>query len=87
MTLYITANCHTCSQIRESLDETAIAHDTVVVPAEGSSGRVPEGKEPPVLVDDGRVMQGTHEIFAYIEELEVLKRDWLKYQSDVCHCD
>jgi len=87
MTLYITANCKTCSQIRESLDQTAIAYETMVVPAEGSSDWLPEGREPPVLVDDGRVMQGTHEIFAYIEELEVLKRDWLKYQSDVCYCD
>ncbi len=87
MTLYITENCNTCLQIRESLDQTAMAHETVVVPAEGVSDRLPEGKEPPVLVDEGRVMQGSQEIFAYIEELEVLRRDWLKYQSDVCYCD
>jgi hypothetical protein len=39
------------------------------------------------LVDDGRVIQGAGAIFVYLEELEELKRVWLKYQSDVCYCD
>jgi hypothetical protein len=87
MTLYITENCRTCSDIREALEATALAHETVVVPAEGWSGQVPEGTEPPVLVDDEKVIQGGDEIFAYIEHLRAFKADWLKYQSDVCYAD
>ena len=87
MTLYITANCDTCTRVRESLDELALAHETVVVPPEGKSARLPEGTQPPVLVDDDRVIEGAGDIFAYMEELEELKRVWLKYQSDVCYAD
>jgi glutathione S-transferase len=87
MTLYITADCSTCTQVREALDELALAHETVVLPAGGKSDRLPEGTQPPVLVDDGKVIQGAGAIFVYLEELEELKRVWLKYQSDVCYCD
>jgi glutathione S-transferase len=87
MTLYITADCDTCTRVREALDELALAYETVVVPAEGRSDQLPEGTRPPALVDDDRVIQGAGAIFAYVEELEELKRVWLKYQSDVCYCD
>lgn len=87
MTLCITENCKTCSDIRASLEATALAHETVVVPPQGWSGRVPEGTEPPVLVDDEKVIQGSDDIFAYIDHLRVFKEDWLKYQSDVCYPD
>ena len=87
MTLYITEGCKTCSEIRESLEATALAHETVVVPEEGWSERVPPGTEPPVLVDEDKVVQGSNEIFAYIDQLKGFKADWLKYQSDVCYPD
>jgi glutaredoxin len=87
MTLYITENCRTCSEIRESLDATAIAHETVVVPEHGRFDRLPEGTEPPVLVDDEKVIQGNDDILAYIDYLRAFKEDWLKYQSDVCYAD
>ncbi len=87
MTLYITADCDTCTRVREALDELALARETVVVPAEEESARLPEGTQPPVLIDDERVIEGAGDIFAYMEELEELKRMWLKYQSDVCYCD
>lgn len=87
MTLYITENCRTCSEIHEALEATAIAHETVVVPPEEWSGRVPEGAEPPVLIDDEKVIQGNDDVLAYIEHLRALKEDWLKYQSDVCYAD
>ena len=86
MKLYITEDCRTCSEIRESLDDVAIAHETVVVPADGA-GRLPEGTEAPVLVDDEKVIQGSADIFAYIDELRKLRADWLKYQSDTCYLD
>lgn len=86
MTLYID-NCRTCSRIRESLGELAMAHDVVVVPQEGRSDRLPQGTQPPVLVDEDKVVQGSGNIFSYIDELQQLKRDWLKYQSDVCYLD
>jgi hypothetical protein len=87
MTLYITGNCRTCAGLREALEATAIAHETVVVPREEWSGRVPEGAEPPVLIDDEKVIQGNDDVLAYIEHLRAFKEDWLKYQSDVCYAD
>jgi glutaredoxin len=87
MTLYITENCKTCSEIREALDATAIAHETVVVPQQGRSERLSEGTQPPVLVDDEKVIQGSNDVFAYIDQLKGFKADWLKYQSDVCYAD
>jgi len=87
MTLYITENCRTCSDIREALEATAIAHETVVVPEQGWAGQVPEGTEPPVLVDEEKVIQGNDNVLAYIDHLRAFKADWLKYQSDVCYAD
>jgi glutaredoxin len=87
MTLYITEGCKTCSDLREALEATALAHETVVVPQEGWSDRVPQGTEPPVLIDDDKVIHGSNEIFAYIDQLKGFKADWLKYQSDVCYSD
>jgi len=87
MKLYITENCGTCARLRESLDDTALAHETIVVPEHEPFVGLPEGAEPPVLVDGDRVVQGSDAIFAYIEDLRQLKADWLKYQSDVCYSD
>ena len=87
MTLYVAENCRTCSDLREALEAIAIAHETVVVPARGRSERLPEGTEPPVLVDDEKVIQGRDDILAYIDYLRAFKEDWLKYQSDVCYPD
>lgn len=87
MTLYITENCKTCSMLRESLDSTALAHETVVMPEQGPFEGMPEGTEPPVLVDEEKVIQGSDDIQAYIEHLRAFKEDWLKYQSDVCYPD
>jgi len=33
------------------------------------------------------MVQGGPDIFSYIDELQELKRVWLKYQSDVCYMD
>ena len=48
---------------------------------------LPEGTEAPVLVDDEKVIQGSDDIFAYIDDLRKLRADWLKYQSDMCYVD
>jgi hypothetical protein len=58
-----------------------------VVSQEGQSRRLPQGTQPPVLVDDDKVVQGSSDIFSYIDELQELKRVWLKYHSDVCYLD
>ncbi|MEN6426827.1 MAG: glutathione S-transferase N-terminal domain-containing protein [Phycisphaerales bacterium] len=87
MTLYITEDSPICSILRDSLDETAMIHETVVVPAQGGSDRLPKGTETPVLVDDERVIQGGGDILAYIDDLWKLRADWLKYQSDTCYLD
>ncbi len=87
MTLYITTECDICDDVREALDEVALAHDVVTIRRGERSDRLPPGAEPPVLIDGSIVVQGGPSIFAYIEELERLKREWLKYQSDVCYCE
>lgn len=87
MTLYVTDDCRTCSIVRDELDEVAIAHETVVVPAHETSDRLPKGTQAPVLVDDEKVFEGTANILAYIDDLWKLRADWLKYQSDTCYID
>jgi len=64
-----------------------MAHEVVVVMPDGPSGGLPQGTQPPVLVDGDKVVQGGSDIFAYLDELQELKRVWLKYQSDVCYMD
>jgi len=86
MRLYVD-DCRTCSRVRESLSELAMACDVVVVPREGQADRLPQGTHPPVLVDGDKMVQGGPDIFSYIDELQELKRVWLKYQSDVCYMD
>jgi hypothetical protein len=73
--------------VRDSLDEVAIAHETVVVSDHEASDRLPKGTQAPVLVDDEKVVQGTADILAYIDDLWRLRADWLKYQSDTCYID
>ncbi len=87
MTLYIVENNKVCSEVREALDATALAYETVVVPVQELYDRLPEGTEPPVLIDDEKVIQGGNDILAYVDQLKGLKADWLKYQSDVCYAD
>ena len=86
MRLYVD-DCRTCSRVRESLSELAMACDVVVVPREGQADRLPQGTHPPVLVDGDRVVQGGPDIFSYIVELQEFNREWLKYQSDTCYID
>jgi glutaredoxin len=87
MTLYVTDDCRACSMVRDSLDEVAIAHETVVVAVHKASDRLPKGTEAPVLVDGEKVIQGVVGISAYVDELWKLRADWLKYQSDTCYID
>ncbi len=87
MALYILENSRTGVEIREALDATAMAYETIVLPPQACHEELPEGTEPPVLIDDEKVIQGSNDIFAYVDELKRLKTDWLKYQSDVCYCD
>lgn len=87
MTLYIVENSRTCSEIREALDATAMAYETIVLPPQAWHEELPEGAEPPVLIDDEKVVQGSNDIFAYIDQLKGFKADWLKYQSDACYAD
>lgn len=87
MTLYITKDCRNCSMVQDSLDEVAVTYQTVLVPDHDVSDRLPEGTQVPVLVDDDKVIEGSTNIYAYIEDLWRLRADWLKYQSDTCYID
>jgi hypothetical protein len=40
-----------------------------------------------MIVDDEKVIQGSADILADIDELWKRRADWLKYQSDTCYLD
>ena len=75
-------------EIQKALQELCLAHEVVLVTASGASrGSLPEGKRPPVLVDDGKVYQDRSAIHAHLEELKAFRELWYKYGGDACYCD
>jgi glutathione S-transferase len=86
ITFYRNKNCRGCSDIQDVLEELAIAYKAVKV-EDNDDQRLPEGKNLPVLVDEGKVIQGSDAIIEHLEELEEFQRLWGKYQSDACYCD
>lgn len=83
-----TRDCPGYRAIQETLEQLSLAHKVVIVSGESkSSGTLPPNTRPPVLVDDGQVIQGIQAIIAHLEELEDSKARWEKFQSDACYCD
>jgi hypothetical protein len=77
-------DCRGCDSLEEAFRELCIAYKAVVEPAEKE---LLAGTKLPVVVDEGRVIEGVRAIIAYLEELEGFIKIWYKYQSDVCYCD
>ncbi len=77
-------NCRGCEAIEDAIEELAVPYKAVIEPAEKE---LPAGTKLPVVVDEGRVVEGMRAIIAYLEELEGFIKIWYKYQSDVCYCD
>jgi glutaredoxin len=85
-TLYRTENCPSCTTLEETLDELVVQHEVVVVD-DPRDERLPNGRKPPVLVDDERVVEGSEAIQEYLEGVQDFKAQWDKFQSDACYCD
>lgn len=88
ITFYRARKCPHCDNIEDMLQETSLAHKTVVV-GDNDSRQAPtgEGERPPLLIDDGKRYQGSEAIRKRLEKLEEFKKQWYKFQSDACYCD
>lgn len=74
--------------IQEVLKELCLAHDTVVLDSrQDLPDELRASGPPPVLVDDGEIIQGREKILAHLEDLAAFKDLWYKFQSDACYCD
>ena len=88
ITIYRTKGCPRCSDIQEALEELAIARRVVEVhtcnelPAE-----LRKDFAPPLLLDEGKAIQGSSEILKYLEQMASFKELWYKHQSDACYCN
>jgi glutaredoxin len=87
MTFYRTKNCPGCQAIEGTLNDLAIAFDCVAL--EDKSGLPDElsGQKLPLLVDEGKLIQGGRDIVDHLAQLAEFKEQWYKYQSDVCYCE
>ena len=88
ITFYRTKDCEGCQWIQDTLHDMVIVHEVVVVEQGADSWKeLPEGTRPPVLVDDGKIIEGNHAIIKHLDKLEKFKGLWEKFQSDACYCD
>lgn len=88
ITFIRTKDCPRCSDIQEALEEMVLAHEVVVLADKYEDHEVlPEGAKPPVLIDGGKIVQGSEAILDHLEKLETFKEWWEKFQSDACYCD
>ena len=88
MKFFRTENCAGCDTIQEVLEDMCIAHEVIIVDEkEKSSKSLPNAIDPPVLADNGKIVQGAENIIDYLDELEEFKELWYKFQSDACYCD
>lgn len=72
--------------IQDTLQEMAIACRSVVVDDKTLLPGDLSDKKLPLLVDEGRIIQGSHDIFEHLSKLADFKKQWYKYQSDACYC-
>ena len=87
MELYRHKNCEGCQAVQDALKEMVLSYTTINMkeyPPKEDASDVPH---PPVLVDDGRVIQGEAQILEYLESLRGFQENWYKYQSHVCYCE
>ena len=86
--LIATDNCPGCKAVAEAMEELCIAHEVIFVSEkDDSKDKLPKGTRPPVLIDEGKIVQGSKNIIAHLEKLSEFKELWYKYQSDACYCD
>ena len=88
ITFVRTPGCRQCNEVSETLRELAVSHRVVPVnPSSGTASGLPENTSPPVLMDNGSVVQGHDAIRQHLEGLEDFVATWQKFQTDACYCD
>jgi hypothetical protein len=86
--LYCRTDCPRCRSLAEALRELAIRCEVIrVPPGEPVPPELGEEAELPVLTDEDSIFRGPEAILDHLEELEGLKEDWYRFQSDVCYCE
>ena len=87
MTFYRTTNCPGCQAVEDTLNDLVMACRYVNL--DSRNGLPPElaGRRLPLLVDGDKIIEGSRPILAHLEKLADFKKQWYKYQSDVCYCD
>lgn len=73
--------------IEESLKEMVMPYETFYMKDYPLTDGLPQQRQPPVLVDEGRVFEGEGLILEHLDKLKKFREEWYKYQSDVCYCE
>jgi glutaredoxin len=85
---YRTKNCPACQAIEDILKELCIAFEVMIVGGKGNLPKsVPVDSQWPLLIDEGKIIQGSKNIINHLNELEEFKNQWYKFQSYVCYCE
>jgi len=88
ITLYRTADDPTGQEVQETLEALCFAHKVVLVTDSGPMREnLPEGTNPPVVVDEGTTYQGRAAVLERLRELKAIHELWYKVGSDACYCD
>lgn len=86
MTFYRTKNCPGCRTIEETLNELVMTVRCVALQDKSELPAKLSGRKLPLLVDEGRIIEGPEKILEHLEQLADFKKQWYKYQSDACYC-
>lgn len=85
---YRMEKCDGCDAIQDALSGLRLACEVSKVQ---SKKDLPDDLQDegslPLLVDEGKIYNGHHAIAEHLEELEAIKGEWYKFQSDACYCD
>jgi glutaredoxin len=85
---YRRRDCPLCADIQEAMERMVLAHEVIMV----EKGRKEQAGLPahvplPVLMDEGKLIQGAENIKEHLERLEGFKAEWERFQTDACYCD
>lgn len=80
-------DCNGCDSIESALKEMVIAHKVTIYNVGDRSNRPDMNYTPPLLLDNGTLIQGHSKIQSHLEILEERLAEWSKFQSDACYID